>query len=111
MTKFTPQELLKVAQRVIPAPKKTSWRVRENRRVTLYGDTCGWSFDFSPETNHDQWRALAEFCAWKGIKIVGHKEYGFSFFTVLLGIESQAFETHAQAMIAAVLALEVSEDV
>ena len=111
MTKFTPQELLTVAQRVMP---NTTWYTDTgNNKVYCLAEITKCRIYLDPETNHEQWRALAEFCS-----TYPHR---FALFAAQDGLDKAHAigpagsalmgegSTLAEAMTAAVLALEVCE--
>lgn len=93
---FTPQELLTVAERVMP---DEGWEIMLNdvgyKKHVAYTSklqSIQSLVEFDPETNHDQWRALAEFCIFNDIDVNFGKAKNL-----------------ASRMIAAVLALAESE--
>ena len=130
MTNFTPQQLLTVAQRVMPQDD-FMWYIRDDGTVEREDWTQSGYTRFAPETNHEQWRALAEFCFHseinfhKGVVSIFEEElpyytrlapniginsvHAYGEYTDILGGRVEAFNL-TDCMIAAVLALEEQED-
>lgn len=116
MTTFKPEELLYVAQETLPSNGLATheWSIKKDSEGVEYVYSI-YHGEYNPEENSDQWKALMMYCLNKGVEVSVERdedegvEYAYC---TLLGRRHYSIErsTVTQAMITAVLALQIEID-
>ncbi len=112
---FTPSEIKYVAETTMPQKGEQAWMVWPINTGSFDGGYVATSerylkTKYDPEANDTQFRALVEWCMDNGVKIIKTDKYRFSKTRPNLHFGQNAYDTHTDCMIAAVLAKRGGSD-